>query len=126
MVRQSKKVFISPNVNFNESESYFSTPYLQGENFIKEDKDQDSYLIGSFFIHLPIVSGPMYDLTSVPYFFEFKSSNPASVPLFFEPESSQLELVPEYRMVDKVYSKNKVATLNLYKSKNLNQLLEMR
>ena len=109
----SKKFFVSTNVIVTESESYFLARYLQGENSIKEDKDQDSYLIGSFFIHLPIVSGPMYDLTSVPYFFEFKSSNPASVPLFFEPESSQLELVPEYRMVDKVYSRKKVAVPKL-------------
>ena len=55
----------------------------------------------------------MYDLTFVPYFFEFKSSNPASVPLFSKPESSQLELVPEYRMVDKVYSRKKVAVPKL-------------
>ena len=29
----SKKIFVSTNVTFNESESYFATPYLQGGYF---------------------------------------------------------------------------------------------
>ena len=36
------KFFVSVDVTFNESESYFLAPYLQGKNSIEKDKDRDS------------------------------------------------------------------------------------
>ena len=58
--------FVSTDFTFNESESYFPTPYLQGENSIKEDKGQDSYLIDPFLIDLPKVSSLVFDSVSIP------------------------------------------------------------
>ena len=84
-----QKVFVSTDVTFNENESYFPAPYLQGENSIKEDKDQDSYLINPFLIDLPLICGPVSDLVSVPHFFEL--------------ESWLLEPTPENRMTEKMY-----------------------
>jgi hypothetical protein len=37
----SKKFYVSADVTFNEQESYFTTPYLQGESSIMEDKDRE-------------------------------------------------------------------------------------
>jgi hypothetical protein len=37
----SKKFNVSADVTFNEQESYFTTPYLQGESSIMEDKDRE-------------------------------------------------------------------------------------
>jgi hypothetical protein len=37
----SKKFYVSVDVNFNEQESYFTTPYLQGESSIMEDEDKE-------------------------------------------------------------------------------------
>ena len=58
--------FVATDFTFNESESYFPTPYLQGENSIKEDKGQDSYLIDPFLIDLPKVSSLVFDSVSIP------------------------------------------------------------
>ena len=80
-----KKVFVLTDVTFNESESYFSAPYLRGENSIKEDKNQDkdwnSYFIDPFLINPPKVFGPV--------------SDPVSKPSFFEPQSSSITLTLE-------------------------------
>ena len=46
------KFFVSVDVTFNESESYFPAPYLQGKNSIEKDKDRDSYFIDPFLIDL--------------------------------------------------------------------------
>ena len=54
--------FVSANVTFNESESYFPTPYLHGENSIEEDKDRDIFFLDPFLINPPKVS----NLVSVP------------------------------------------------------------
>ena len=40
----SKKFYVSVDVTFNEQESYFTTPYFQGENSIIKDKDGDFLL----------------------------------------------------------------------------------
>ena len=37
----SKKFYVSADVTFNEQESYSTTPYLQGESSIMEDKDRE-------------------------------------------------------------------------------------
>ena len=84
----SKKFFVLADVTFSENESYFSAPYLQGENSIKEDKDQDSYLISPVLTNPPTVSGPVFD--------------PVSVPHFYEPESSLLKLTHGNQMTSKV------------------------
>ena len=85
----SKNSFVSTNVTFNDCESYFPAPYLQGENSIKEDKDQDSYLIDP-----SAVSSPVFD--------------PAFVPYFSKPESLPLKPTPKNRMTSKVYLRKKV------------------
>ena len=54
------KFFVSVDVTFNESESYFPAPYLQGKNSIEKDKDRDSYFIDPFLIDLPKVSSPIF------------------------------------------------------------------
>ena len=81
--------FVSTNITFNESESYFLTLYIQGENSIKEDKYQDFYFSDPFLIDLidPLkvfdpVSIPLIDRIDPP-----KVSDPVSLP-YFEPKSS--------------------------------------
>ena len=64
----SKKTFVSTDVTFNKTESYFPILYLQGKNSIKEDKDEDKDF-GSFLIDLSKVTDPIF------------------VPSFSEPES---------------------------------------
>ena len=61
------RFIVVADVTFNESGSYFPTPYLEGENSIKKDKDQDSYLIDPFLIDPPPVFGPMTNPLFVPY-----------------------------------------------------------
>ena len=41
----SKKFYIYIDVTFNENESYFTSPYLQGNKSTMEDKDKDFFLI---------------------------------------------------------------------------------
>nr|CAN60478.1 hypothetical protein VITISV_018947 [Vitis vinifera] len=65
-----------------------------GENSIKEDKDQDSYLIDP-----SAVSSPVFD--------------PAFVPYFSKPESLPLKPTPKNRMTSKVYSRKKVTVPKL-------------
>ncbi|RVW14416.1 hypothetical protein CK203_090507 [Vitis vinifera] len=65
---------------------YFETS--SEENSIKEDKDQDSYLISPVLTNPPTVSGPVFD--------------PVSVPHFYEPESSLLKLTHGNQMTSKV------------------------
>ena len=91
--------FVSTDFTFNESESYFPTPYLQGENSIKEDKGQDSYLIDPFLIDPPKVSSLVFDSVSIPQ--------------FSKPKPSSLELAPKNQMTSKVYSRKKVAVPKL-------------
>ena len=91
---QFKFFFLSTDVTFNESESYFPASYLQGKNFFKEDKDWDSYFIDPFSINPPKV----ISLVLVPS---------ASLPV------PKLELSPieptKNRMTGKVYSRKKDA-----------------
>ena len=53
--------FVLVDITFHESESYFTTPYLQKENSIRDDKDQESFLMDPFLINLPKVSMPISD-----------------------------------------------------------------
>ncbi|RVW21061.1 Transposon Ty3-I Gag-Pol polyprotein [Vitis vinifera] len=78
------------------SESSVSLPseHHLGENSIKEDKDQDSYLIDP-----SAVSSPVFD--------------PAFVPYFSKPESLPLKPTPKNRMTSKVYSRKKVTVPKL-------------
>ena len=39
----SKWFYVSTDVTFNEHKSYFTTPYLQGENSTTEDKDKGEF-----------------------------------------------------------------------------------
>ena len=55
----SKKTFVSTDVTFNKTESYFPILYLQGKNSIKEDKDEDKDF-GSFLIDLSKVTDPIF------------------------------------------------------------------
>ncbi|RVW83297.1 hypothetical protein CK203_039642 [Vitis vinifera] len=73
------------------SESSVSLPseHYLGENSIKEDKDQDSYLIDP-----SAVSSPVFD--------------PVFVPYFSKPESLPLKPTPKNRMTSKVYLRKKV------------------
>jgi hypothetical protein len=48
----SKKSYGSANVTFNEHDTYFSSPYLQGENSTMEDKDGGDFQ-DFFFLDLP-------------------------------------------------------------------------
>ena len=41
----SRKFFISMDVTFVEKQSFFSTPYLQGETNTTKDKDKDHFLL---------------------------------------------------------------------------------
>eukprot|EP00261_Vitis_vinifera_P038781 XP_019080024.1 PREDICTED: uncharacterized protein LOC109123752 [Vitis vinifera] len=45
----SKRYSVSVDVTFHEQESYFTIPYLQGENSVMEDKDRGDFL----FLYLP-------------------------------------------------------------------------
>ena len=40
----SKRFYVSIDVTFHEQESYFTTPYLQGENLVIEDKEEIEFL----------------------------------------------------------------------------------
>ncbi|KAI3459865.1 hypothetical protein Pfo_016528, partial [Paulownia fortunei] len=52
----SKKFYTSVDVTFHEKESYFSTPYLQGENTVMEYKD--SFLSDLPSSITPVLSAP--------------------------------------------------------------------
>ena len=45
----SKRFYVSVDVTLHEQESYFTIPYLQGENLVMEDKDRGDFL----FLDLP-------------------------------------------------------------------------
>ena len=45
----SKRFYVSVDVTFHEQESYFTIPYLHGENLVMEDKDREDFL----FLDLP-------------------------------------------------------------------------
>ncbi|RVW34528.1 hypothetical protein CK203_096477 [Vitis vinifera] len=70
------------------------------ENFIKEDKDRDSYFIDPFLIDPLKVSSPIL----VPSFSELKLT---PIEPIFEPESSPIKTAPKNRMTGKVYSRKK-------------------
>ena len=104
------KKFVSADVTFNESESYFPATYLQRENSIKEDKDQDFYFIYLFLVDPPTVSNSVYVSSLEP-----KSSciEPISkhelspIEPISKLELSPIEFAPKNRMTDKVYSRKK-------------------
>ena len=116
--------FVSTDVTFNESQSYFFAPYLQDENSIKEDKDQDSYLIDLFLVYppkvvglvsIPSISEPelssLVDLISEPELSSFVDPI-LELELSFvdpspEPVSSPIHPTPENRMTGKVYLRKK-------------------
>jgi hypothetical protein len=50
----SKKFNVLADVTFNEQESYFTTPYLQGESSIMEDKDREEMDFLLYLLSLPI------------------------------------------------------------------------
>lgn len=53
----SKRFYVSIDVTFHEHRSYFSTPYLQGENSTTEDKDEnENFLLDLEYTpkHLPV------------------------------------------------------------------------
>ena len=89
----SKFFFVSADVTFSKN---FIAPYLQGENFIKEYKDQDSFLI-----ELPKVSTPV----SIP-----SSSKPKSFvfPKHTIEKISEPMIALEDHMTNKVFSRKKV------------------
>ena len=56
--------FMFVDVSFFENESYFSTPYLQGETSLMENKDRDLFLLElsfSPFVQLESQSGPSHE-----------------------------------------------------------------
>ena len=56
--------FMSVDVTFFEKEPYFSTPYLQGETSLMENKDRDLFLLElsfSPFVQLESQSGPSHE-----------------------------------------------------------------
>ena len=73
-----------------------------------------------------MIFGLMFDPIFVPHFSELKSFDLASIPHFFKFKLLLLEPAPKNRMTNKVYLGKKLQSLNLHKSKNPNQLLEMR
>ncbi|RVW69918.1 hypothetical protein CK203_061899 [Vitis vinifera] len=86
----------------DNNKDYFNqvlTPYFhhEGKNSIKEDKDQNSYLIDPFIIDPSKVSGPVLVLVE-----------PVS-----ELQLSPIESTPENQMTSKVYSRKKVAVPQL-------------
>lgn len=54
----SKKFYVSVDVTFNKQESYFTTPYFQGENSTMEDKDMKDFLVDLPLLHMskPVLS----------------------------------------------------------------------
>ena len=103
----SKFFFASFNVTFNKSEIYFPTPRLQVENSIKEDKDQDSFLIDPFSINLPKVSE-----LSIPLFFVPESSVSSPKPIV-EQIDEFVVVAPKDRMTRKVFLRKKATVSRL-------------
>lgn len=94
----SKRFYVSVDVTFHEQESYFTIPYLQGENSVMEDKDRGDFLF--------------LDLPSLPLSKQSRPTNPLietlpKLPDQPEPVPENPKSAPENVRFDKVFSRKK-------------------
>jgi hypothetical protein len=106
----SKKFYVSADVTFNEQESYFTAPYLQGEISIMEDKDREDRDFLLDLLSLP-VSKPV-SCSPVPNFVFEPMPNPVpnhmSKPVPEIPQEKTDSALENVRFC-KVFSRRKVA-----------------
>jgi hypothetical protein len=102
----SKKFYVSADVTFNEQESYFTTPYLQGESSIMEDKDREDrdFLLDllSLPASKPVSCSPVPNPVSEPI------PNHMSKPVPEIPQEKTDSALENVRF-DKVFSRRKMA-----------------
>ena len=94
----SKRFYVSVDVTFHEQKSYFTIPYLQGENLVMEDKDRGDFLF--------------LDLPSLPLSKQSRPTDPLIETLPKLPDQPELvpenpKSAPENVRFDKVFSRKK-------------------